>query len=78
MTCASASSSEVARWPGRAHAGMRDLEHVRLHVGDQLSEGIRLKRFAADQDERIIVDEDDWDEILFGIERKILVERDIR
>jgi hypothetical protein len=62
---------------GGADAGMRHLDHLGLHIGEQLLGRVGLQRLAADQHQRIVVDEDDGREVLLGIERQIVVERDI-
>jgi hypothetical protein len=63
---------------GRADAWMRHLHHLGLHVRDQLFDRVGLERLAADQHQRIVVDEDDGREILLGVERQVVVERDVR
>ena len=57
--------------------GMRRLQRLLLHQGEQLGERVRLERLAADQHQRVVVDEDDRREVFLGVERQVLVERDV-
>ena len=63
---------------GRADAGMAHPRRVLLHPGDQLRQRLGFERLAPDQHQRIGVDHGDRQEILLGVERQRLVERDVR
>jgi hypothetical protein len=63
---------------GGADTGMRHPECLGFHVRDQLFERVGLERLAADQHQRIVVDEYDGREILLGVEGQVAIERDVR
>ena len=63
---------------GRAVAGDSGFQGALLHEGEELVEVVGVEVPAADKHQRIAIDEDDGDEILLGIERQILVQRDVR
>ena len=56
---------------------MCNLQHIRLHMCDQLFQRARRQRIASHQDQRVVVDEDDGGEILLGVVGEVPVERDI-
>ncbi len=62
---------------GAAGAGMRHPRLVGLHPGRELGLRVRGERLSRRQHQRIVVDHPDRREILLGVERQRLVERDV-